>query len=317
MQYFLALDAGGTKTIGAIGDGERELARASAGAIKVLRTDPEIARENLRLLLAQLSAKSAVDLRSLRRICVGIAGIRTPRVAGWVRSTLPQFARGELLLCGDEEIALDAAFEGGPGVLVVSGTGSNAIGRGLNGQMASAGGWGPHLGDEGSGHWIGQEAVRKALRARDEGHPSRLLEAAAECWGLHGADQLEQLVERANAASPPSFSELAPVVAACAQAGDAVAIETASRAGKELARLAHLVTRQLRAGGEESAFRVAFAGSVLTSDGPFREATIKALQQPDHKLEIVSAPVDPVAGALWRARHGIPQPYNGDRRDAG
>jgi hypothetical protein len=50
---------------------------------------------------------------------------------------------------------------------------------------------------------------------------------------------------------------------------------------------------------------VAFAGSVLTSDGPFREATIKALQQPELKLEIMPAPVDPVAGALWRARNGV------------
>lgn len=307
MRYFLALDAGGTKTIGVIGDGERELARASTGAIKILRTDPEIAHENLRSLLAQLSASSAINLQSLERICIGIAGVRTPGVAGWVRSTLPLFASGELLLCGDEEIALDAAFEGGPGVLVVSGTGSNAIGRGVNGQMASAGGWGPHLGDEGSGHWIGQEAVRKALRARDEGHPSRLLEAAAECWGLRGADQLEQLVERANAASPPSFSELAPVVAACAGAGDAIAIETARRAGEELARLAHLVARKLRDGGDASVLRVAFAGSVLTSGGPFREAMIEALEQSDLKLEIVLAAVDPVAGALWRARNGNPR----------
>ena len=304
MQYFLALDAGGTTTTGALGDSERELARASAGAIKVLRIDPAIARENLRTLLAQLSASAGIDLKSLTRICVGISGVRTPRVADWIRATLPHFASGELLLCGDEEIALDAAFHGAPGVLVVSGTGSNAIGRGAKGEMASAGGWGPQLGDEGSGHWIGQEALRMAMRARDAGQPSLLLEAAAQHWGLSGPEQLAQLVEHANAASPPPFSDLAPMVAACAQAGDAVAIDVARRAGEELARLARLVAEKLREGGEACVLRTAFAGSVLASDGPFREATIKALQRFDPTLEIVLDPVDPIAGAFWRARNG-------------
>lgn len=302
MQYFLALDAGGTKTIGAIGDGERELARAETGTIKLLRTSPENALRNLETLLTQLSRSAKIDLQSITRTCVGLSGIRAPLVADWIRTALPPLAAGELLLCGDEEIALDAAFHGGPGILVVAGTGSNAVGRGSNGQVVRAGGWGPALGDEGSGHWIGQKALRSALRAQNEGRPSCVPQAAAKHWGLSG---LEALIERANAAPAPDFSDLAPVVVACAQAGDAVALETIRRAGEELARLATLVARGLERPVDAPPLRIAFAGSVLSPNGPVRGAMIETLRHSASQLEIVEAPVDPVAGALWRARNGV------------
>ena len=68
---------------------------------------------------------------------------------------------GDILLAGDEEIALDAAFSGGAGVLVVAGTGSNLIGRAGDGRLIHVGGWGPVLADEGLG-----KLDRKAGRAR-------------------------------------------------------------------------------------------------------------------------------------------------------
>ena len=65
---------------------------------------------------------------------------------------------------GDEVIALDAAFQGGPGILQIAGTGSNTIGRAPDGSRESAGGWSSRLGDEGSGYWIGLHAMRRALK---------------------------------------------------------------------------------------------------------------------------------------------------------
>ena len=58
-------------------------------------------------------------------------------------------------------IALDAAFQGGPGILQIAGTGSNTIGRAPDGSRESAGGWSSRLGDEGSGYWIGLHSVRR------------------------------------------------------------------------------------------------------------------------------------------------------------
>lgn len=302
MQYFLALDAGGTKTIGAIGDGERELARAEGGTIKLLRTDPERARMALAELFSQLAGSAQIDLKRITRICIGASGVRVPKVTNWIRTTVPLFAAGELLLCGDEEIALDAAFHGGAGVMVIAGTGSMAVGRARNGKLAHVGGWGPALGDEGAAHWIGQEALRSALRARDEGLPSHLAEAVVHHWRLAG---LKELVEEANATPAPDFARLAPVVVSASEAGDPVALEIVHRAGEELARLALLVVQRLRKLGERSTLSVGFTGSVISNGGRVRAAMIDALRRANAEIRILLEPADPIEGALWRARNSV------------
>jgi hypothetical protein len=53
-----------------------------------------------------------------------------------------------------------AAFGAGPGVILVGSTGSVAFARGARGRARRAGGYGPLLGDEGSGFWLGREAAR-------------------------------------------------------------------------------------------------------------------------------------------------------------
>ena len=302
MNYYLALDAGGTKTIGALADEERELARAQTGSIKLLRTDGEIARENLESLYTQLAASHSIDLKSITRTCIGTSGYSVPLVTNWIRHTVPQLAGGELLLCGDEEIALDAAFHGGPGVLVVAGTGSNVVGRANNGQLAHAGGWGPALADEGSGHWIGHEGLRSAFRAKNEGRPTQLIESVLQHWRLDGIDDL---IEKANVTPAPDFSQLTPVVLACAETGDPVALEVLNRGGEELAHLALQVMRQLRELGEASTSQVAFTGSVVHHIAQVRKAMVETLHRADPSIEIFSNPVDPIDGALWRARRGV------------
>ena len=302
MQYFLGLDAGGTKTTGALADEERELARAAAGSIKVLRTGSNEARRNLTTLFTQLANSHGIDLRSITRICIGTSGGSVPLVTNWIRETVPQLAGGELLVCGDEEIALDAAFHGGPGVLVVAGTGSKVAGRTGDGQMVYAGGWGPALGDEGSGYWIGHEGLRSAFRALNEGRPTQLLESVIRYWQLAG---VEQLVEKANAEPGPDFSKLAPLVISCAEQGDEVALEICRRGGEDLALLALSVMRQLRELGEKSTPRVAFIGSVLEHISLVRNAMANALHRANPEIEMLPQSVDAVEGAIWRARNRV------------
>ncbi|HEV2275367.1 MAG TPA: BadF/BadG/BcrA/BcrD ATPase family protein [Acidobacteriaceae bacterium] len=313
MRYFLGIDAGGTKTVGALADEERELARAEGGTIKLLRTGKEDARKNLASLLTQLASRAGIELSSVSRICIGTSGASVPLVANWIRETVPLLTGGELLLCGDEEIALDAAFRGGPGILVVAGTGSNVAGRTHDGQIAHAGGWGPALGDEGSGYWIGQQALRLGFRALDENRPTQLLQSILHHWKLAGIDTL---VEAANATPSPDFSRLAPVVIACAAEGDALALELLQKAGEELARLALLVLRQLRRMGELPAPRVGFTGSVLANSGQVRASMIHALLRESPEMEILQEAIDPIQGAIWRARTSAVEPAGRSARPA-
>jgi glucosamine kinase len=169
VSFFLALDSGGTKTDYVLADETRELARVRTGTIKRMRTDAETAAQNLDSALRQLTALSGVSMHSITRTCVGTAGESVPLVAGWLRGAIMSRVSGELMLLGDVEIALDAAFLGEASVLVLAGTGSNVAGRMSRGALISAGGWGPVLADQGSGHKIGLEGLRTAFLAKDEG----------------------------------------------------------------------------------------------------------------------------------------------------
>ena len=75
--------------------------------------------------------------------------------------------RSNTLIVNDALIALVAGAGASPGVVVISGTGSIAYGVSHHGVAARAGGWGPTLGDEGSGYWIGRRALAAVMRDAD------------------------------------------------------------------------------------------------------------------------------------------------------
>ena len=176
MPYFLALDIGGTKTDYLLADETSELARVRTGTIKRMRTDASTAAANLDQALAELTALTGVSMRAIARTCIGTAGETVPLVTNWLREAFAARVSGDLLLLGDVEIALDAAFHGNIGVLAMAGTGSNVAGRMPDGTLITAGGWGPELADQGSGHKIGREGAARRLprpRRTTPHHPAR------------------------------------------------------------------------------------------------------------------------------------------------
>ena len=303
MPLFLAIDAGGTKTECLLADDSHELARARVGTIKLLRVGAEEAGRNLAAGLAQLAAASGIDLRTVTRTCVGTSGVSVPLVADWIRNALAASVGGEIRLCGDEEIALDAAFQSGGGVLVLAGTGSNVAARTRDGRLTGVGGWGPVLDDVGSGFWIGQQARRRAFRALDERTPTTLIDRVLKHWKLAS---LPDLIQLANATPAPDFSGLTELVVAAASEGDAVAAEVLDLGGRELAYLAQLVIERLRE-MEAAEFvlpAVAIAGSILRNVAPVRDAMSQALEVAYPGMNVLPDAVDSVLGALWRARNG-------------
>jgi glucosamine kinase len=303
MSFFLALDAGGTKTDYVLADETRELARVRTGTIKRMRVDAATAALNLESALAQLSGRTGISMGSVTRTCVGTAGETVPLVTDWLRESITARVGGELLILGDVEIALEAAFPGRAGVLALAGTGSNVVGRTSGGLLISAGGWGPALADQGSGHRIGLESLRAIFLAKDEERDTLLLPAVLDFWQL---SSLDNLVEYANSNPAPDFSRLTSVVSQCVELGDETALTVLRQQGEELAYLVRLVIRRLRHASHQHEWTppIAFAGSILENVPPVRQALISAVQR---EFPAVTAPdkaVDPIDGALWRARNG-------------
>jgi N-acetylglucosamine kinase-like BadF-type ATPase len=301
MAFFLGLDAGGTNTTYVLADETQELARVRSGTIKRMRADAGTAAANLDEALAELTGRTGVSMQSIARTCVGTAGNTVPLVTDWLRDSFAARISGELILLGDVEIALDAAFHGGPGVLVLAGTGSNVAGRTHDGQLIRAGGWGPALADQGSGHRIGHQAMRAAFLAIDEGRSTQLVDAAVEHWKL---PSLDLLVEYANSQPAPDFSRLTQLVVRVAAAGDEVAAAVLKKEGEDLAWLVRLVIRRMTSGADlpENLPEIAFAGSIMEKVNPVRDALIASVRQEFPGIGTLDGVIDPVAGAVWRAR---------------
>jgi glucosamine kinase len=302
MAYFLAVDSGGTKADFVLADETHELARVRTGTIKRMRADAATAQRNLDEALAQLTAQSGVSMQSVAHTCIGTAGESVASVTDWIRKAFAEQISGELLLLEDVEIALDAAFPGGPGVLILSGTGSNIAGRTIDGTLTKAGGWGPILADQGSGHHIGYQALRATFLAIDEQQPTLLMQAILDFWSL---PTIDHLIDYANSRPSPDFSRLVQIIVACAQQGDAVATSVLQREAEDLAHLASLVIHRLQSSAQQPDWvpSVAFTGSIMEKVMPVREAVIASLHKEFPTLIARPGVVDPISGALWRARN--------------
>jgi glucosamine kinase len=293
----LGIDGGGTNTRAVIAAGDQVLGRAQGGSIKRLRVGAEIAEANLRALLRDVfeaAGVSRVDAAS-----AGIASASLPGVSEWITEVFREFGIVNSEVVGDEVIALDAAFQGGPGILQIAGTGSNCIGRTASGERESAGGYSSVLGDEGSGYWIGLHGIRQGLHAYDRGEPSMILERVAEAWGT---STLEELVDLGNAVPGPDFSALAPVISRAAEDGDEVATQVLLQAATDLAEFILLVRHKLRRRhGLVEEVPVAFTGSVLEKMDIVRARLTELLRKAAPTMHFSQEGVVAVEGALWRA----------------
>jgi glucosamine kinase len=300
--YYLGIDGGGTKTTCAVGDEANLLATATAGPSNIFRVGEAQTRESLHQCVRRACAAAGITTTQIARVCVGGSGAGRPELAAAVRGMLAEILAAPIDVVGDSETSLEAAFDSGPGVIVIAGTGSMAYGRNAQGDTARAGGWGFAVGDEGSAHWIGRRAIADVLRHSDEigegnsstKNASPLARALMTAWRV---DSFVDLARTASAIPPPDFAALFPAIA---DSGDELAAEILRAAGRELARIASLV--MVRLFRKKQAVPVAMIGGVFRHAKLAREVFYNELRRLDARAKIRDEIVDPVVGALRLAR---------------
>jgi glucosamine kinase len=296
MPFFLGIDGGGTKTRCVVGDEKSELGVGTSSSSKVQRVGEACARDALAGAVHEACVQAGISPRQIACTCAGITGSARPEIAGVMRDLITGMVGGHVEVVGDVEIAFENAFGADPGVIVIAGTGSIAFGRDKKGGTARAGGWGYPMSDEGSGQWIGAEAVRASLRERDRGRPSELLN---DLMKKLGAKSFEDFIVQLNANPPLDFAALFPIVLAASDRGDFLASEILKRAGCELSTMAGIVIEQLFGDGPIS---VATHGGVFTSNAIVRKHFERQLKLQYPQATLIDREIDPVRGALDRAR---------------
>ena len=195
--------------------------------------------------------------------------------------------------------ALSGALGDVEGFLLVAGTGSIAYGRTRTGKSARAGGWGHHLGDEGSAFWIAFEGIKRGIRSAERREcASGLIDAAIAHFGLPDMPSMIPFVyEHFSKARIASF---APIVAGLAEAGDPLARVILDAAAVELAAL--VVSVHDRLAGEMLHRRLALYGGLLANNHALRSEVVARIGVRLPDLEIVEPAGDATQGACRLAR---------------
>ncbi len=302
MRYYLGIDGGGTKTVCLLSDENgRVIGRGMAGpsnyhTVGVAQTTTSI-QEGISAALAQ----SGQEIREITGTVLGMSGVDRPDDHGVIEHILDgmNLTFHSRRVENDAVIALAGATVARPGVVIICGTGSIAFGINQQGERRRAGGWGPILGDEGSGYEIGRQSLVSAMRAADGRGPETILQSMVIRHLQLSA--VEQLITRVHEQKMPrhEIADLTRLVMTAAGQGDQVAQDILATAGSELALAANAVIRGLRMQDQE--FDIALAGGVVRSPSLVTE-TIKAITREAAPLSRVIQPrFEPVAGALLLA----------------
>ncbi len=265
---FIGVDGGGSHTRAVVaGEDLEPKGRGSAGPANAATRPLRHVVAAVAEAVAGAAHAAGIEPGSATGIACGLAGVETAGVADGVARALEAiYAARRVLVTTDAKIALAGAVAGpvdGPGVVLIAGTGAIAFGRGLDGTEARAGGWGPIIGDEGSGYAIAREGLAAVVRDLDgRGERTKIRDLLFTSEKVTTTDDLLHRIHGADGA-PSDVAAYFPLVISAAKDGDAQALRILAGAAEELSLAAATVIRKLRR--ESEAVDVATVGGVFSA----------------------------------------------------
>ena len=256
----LGIDVGGTKTVCLLADNDARILAEGREEGANLQGAGKLALEKVLHLVMESTLAGTGVIPSA--ICLGIAGVDRAADEAVVRGIMGRIGyKARILVVNDALIALQAGVGDAPGIVIVSGTGSIAYGRNIDGEASRAGGWGYVLGDEGSGYWIGRLALRAVVRHADG--RGRITSLTPRLLSHFGARQASELINKVyhEELAPRSIAALAKYVQEARDEGDMVAAGILNRAADELMTAATAVMNRLEL--TDTAFTFVLAGGMF------------------------------------------------------
>lgn len=270
----MGIDGGGSNLrVVVVNDQLEPLARVDHGPANPNVVGRDQAAERIQETMREALKQAGEPVVS---VGIGIAGAARHYAEEWlcdvVHGALPDVM---VAAASDNEIALVGANGEREGVLLLAGTGSGAFGINESGKSLQVGGWGYLLGDEGSGYWLGLQALRTTVHAGDGQlqHPGSLPRRVLAELSLEQASGIIQWLYTKQPAPVADVARLSRLVLEEAAAGDAVAQQIVEEAAAALVNQARTVVRDLQLAEP----RFAFAGGLLESDNPLSNLVVRKL----------------------------------------
>lgn len=240
------IDAGGSKTECIIVDSETNkiITRAETGPANYQVVGLEKACQEIKSSLEQAKSKAGISRVSVLGIGLAGAGRENDKIK--LRKELSKILRlKDFFLTDDAQIALLGATGAEAGIVLIAGTGSIAYGLKKSSGKIRSGGWGPLIGDEGSGFWIAMEAIKRAIKASEKRAEGTKLEKLIIDY--FNFSTLQELIPFIYEGELPrrEIASLTPKVMELAKNGDKAAVEIIKEAVNELALLVNSLVERL------------------------------------------------------------------------
>lgn len=294
MNYVIGIDGGGSKTVGLFAKPDGTiLSRAEADGSNYHVVGADRTKQILADLIVALLDQADVAPDSQIAYCLGMAGLGRESDQAVINNICDGIGLDRRrILTHDAEIALVGGLGKLEGVILISGTGAIAYGQTADGRSARSNGWGHLLGDEGSGYFIGLQALRAVVRAEDgRTQPTKIRDLVLAEIGLSTP---KDLVAWTHGISKGQIAYLSRIVFEVMESGDEVAKQIITRAADELARSAQVVIDKLNLNPTPE---VVLSGGVMLN----QPVLVKMIQDRCPGIQTRLATNEPAYGAILLA----------------
>ncbi|MDR3668654.1 MAG: BadF/BadG/BcrA/BcrD ATPase family protein [Ignavibacteriaceae bacterium] len=298
MKYFIGIDGGGTKTDCIITDENcNQLFAIKGGPLNLLAATPSESSDTILKLINSCLLNLDITLTQLNCIGVGAAGAGRSENSEKLGNNLNALLQNsvKLRVFTDAEAALEGAFNGKPGCILISGTGSIIFGKDQSGIIHRCGGYGKILGDEGSGYMLGKKALITAAKQFDARNEKSLLtELLKDKYQIQSVQDI--LNEVYN--NKLDISSIAPIVLASAGNNDKVSLRIIDEETNELLLLISCMKKKL----EQENFDISFGGKLLSTRNIFSDTLKSKLANSYKWVKIKEPEYSPAMGAVFIAK---------------
>jgi len=305
-QFVIGIDGGATKTAAMLSDLNGNVLVEETGG----PSNPQIVGfdrvgELLVGLAAELCDRAGCKTTDVISLVAGLAGAGREGDKDQVKTAIAneskkrKFVLGHVGIETDGRIALEGAFKGKSGVIIIAGTGSFALAKDHKGATHRAGGWGRILGDEGSGYAIGRDGLNAVTKFLDgRGRPTLLTTLIDHRFGLSNHERIIGAIYRANF----DVASVAPLVIDAAEAKDQESQRILNKATFELfEHVRVLVNRIEESKGARAKIPVAFIGSLISNENVYRKILTQKITFSIPQVHVVVPEASPAYGAVLLA----------------
>ncbi|PKL81461.1 MAG: hypothetical protein CVV24_15130 [Ignavibacteriae bacterium HGW-Ignavibacteriae-3] len=300
--YLIGMDGGGTKTKCVVTDNNfNPLFECQGGPSNFLIIGTQTVSETILSLILDSLAHLHLSADDISSILIGTTGAGRETDAQKLQTDFIEYAGSKgysfnsFNVSSDARIALEGAFSGEAGALLIAGTGSVIFGKDRDKKIHRAGGFGRLIGDEGSGNTLGRHGLNRVAKELDgRGGRTVLTELLNSRFGIRDSSQLITEVYRNNF----DMASFAPSVIEAAQNGDTIANKILEEESDELILHVKAIYDMIR----DETLKLCLIGGTISTDNYYSKMFKEKVKLQAPKVKIVSAENPPEIGAAFMAK---------------